>query len=546
MSSELEVLKQRIIELEAENAEIPDLRRKISEFDAERVDLRRKLSVSDAEIAELKRRNIEFLRANKEYNERRDAENAKLKASIEELESKNVEFRDRLTKVEQKQTLNDNSSNISSSSFNSVAISEAITLLANSVKHLNGKPLEEKDMDSFLLEVHKKIISSEIKQRNKEKKFLRESAKNQVQNVTSDDIETINNSKLSRDKKTVTNGNDQDLELSLGTGDDISASTVIEGVDTKVFQDNLSCDTKMITCTDSEDAPSDETSKPIATQPLDRNQVTKQILKRDLSRPIFSVASVELHDKSILNNTIEGSTQRLAYWIDEAIRMGLKEILCLYHYSFEFEEKVKNITADGKTKDKTARSMIYKDMLQYLPNVTLGNLRIRTHRAKNILMLFGEKGVGIDRIKLVTCSASDISRLTNTQIQNIIDYVNDKTNDQNHVISKTVTIGNDQSHDFSPATPQASVSPVSIPRTKPTYDRSYFRNKTLDQYPNLYREYSSEDFDYYGITDKTLCGPSRTCPLCKLDHDDEESIEGRYKTGSYFIKCEQREIEITA
>ena len=99
MSSELEVLKQRIIELEAENAEIPDLRRKISEFDAERVDLRRKLSVSDVEIAELKRRNTEFLRANKEYNERRDAENAKLKARIEELES---EFRDRITKVEQK------------------------------------------------------------------------------------------------------------------------------------------------------------------------------------------------------------------------------------------------------------------------------------------------------------------------------------------------------------------------------------------------------------------------------------------------------------
>ncbi|CAB5383578.1 unnamed protein product [Rhizophagus irregularis] len=146
----------------------------------------------------------------------------------------------------------------------------------------------------------------------------------------------------------------------------------------------------MITCTDSEDASSDETSEPIATQPLDRNQVTEQILKRDLSRPISSVASVELHDKSILNNAIEGSTQRLAYWIDEVIRVGLKEILCLYHYSFEFEEKVKNITADGKTKDKTARSMIYKDMLQYLPNVTLGNLRIRTHRAKNILMLFGE------------------------------------------------------------------------------------------------------------------------------------------------------------
>ena len=87
MSSELEVLKQRITELEAENAE---LRKEITEIR----DLRIKLSVSDAEIAELKRRNNEFLRANAEYNERRDAENAKLKAE-------NVELRDRLTKVEQ-------------------------------------------------------------------------------------------------------------------------------------------------------------------------------------------------------------------------------------------------------------------------------------------------------------------------------------------------------------------------------------------------------------------------------------------------------------
>ena len=65
MSSELELLKQRIIELEAENAE---LRKENTEISY----LRNKLSVSDAEIAELKRRNIEFLRANKEYNERRD------------------------------------------------------------------------------------------------------------------------------------------------------------------------------------------------------------------------------------------------------------------------------------------------------------------------------------------------------------------------------------------------------------------------------------------------------------------------------------------
>src|SRR6266542_6032484 len=97
MSSELEVLKQRIIELEAENAEIPDLRRK--------------LSVSDAEITELKRRNAEFLRANKEYNERRDAENAKLRARIEELKSENAGLRDHVTKVKQRQMLNNNTPN---------------------------------------------------------------------------------------------------------------------------------------------------------------------------------------------------------------------------------------------------------------------------------------------------------------------------------------------------------------------------------------------------------------------------------------------------
>ena len=36
-----------------------------------------------------------------------------------------------------------------------------------------------------------------------------------------------------------------------------------------------------------------------------------------------------------------------------------------------------------------------------------------------------------------------------------------------------------------------------------------------------------------------------SCPLYKLGHDDEE-IEGRYKVRSYFIKCKQHKIKITA
>src|SRR6266496_6353876 len=146
MSSELEVLKQRIIELEAENAEIPNLRRKLSVF--------------DAEIAELKRRNIEFLRANEEYNERRDAENAKLRTRIEEMES---EFGDRITKVEQKQTLNEprgashNSSNNNSSNFNLVA--DQVPTVTHHEKPLVDISLpEDKETDAFLDEVHKKKV----------------------------------------------------------------------------------------------------------------------------------------------------------------------------------------------------------------------------------------------------------------------------------------------------------------------------------------------------------------------------------------------------
>jgi hypothetical protein len=79
---------------------------------------------------------------------------------------------------------------------------------------------------------------------------------------------------------------------------------------------------------------------------------------------------------------------------------------------------------------------------------------------------------------------------------------------------------------------------ISSDMSKPTYDCTYFRNKILDQYPNLYRECSSKNFNYYGITNEISCRVSREtiCLLCKLDHDDEE-IEGRYKAKSYFIKC---------
>ena len=55
---------------------------------------------------------------------------------------------------------------------------------------------------------------------------------------------------------------------------------------------------------------------------------------------------------------------------------------------------------------------------------------------------------------------NDISRLNNTQIQNIIEYVNDQV----HVALKTVIIGNDSNH----MTSESIISQSS--KTNPIYD----------------------------------------------------------------------------
>jgi hypothetical protein len=324
-------------------------------------------------------------------------------------------------------------------------------------------------MNAFLIEQHKKSIGEEIRQRNREKKLLHESA-NQEASSISQDIPVITTSQ---------ENNDDDIEF--------TKSQVIE------------------------------------------QELTKELLSGIISAPSISFEATERIPSVSHPSSSLDTTQNLVHLFQNAIRAGHEVILSWLYYSNSFENKVDEIRHDTGASDKTARSQIYKEMLEHLPGITLGNLRMRTLRAKKIRMLFGEGGVGIDKIKQVTFSVYDISSLTINQIQSVIKNVTSagrtpEVPKRNHVTS--VTNRDDQIN-------------VSAEVTT-TYDRSYFRNKTLDQYPALYREFSSENFDYYGITDET------SCPLCKLNHNDEESIEGRYKSGSYFIKCEQREIEITA
>ncbi|GES76165.1 hypothetical protein GLOIN_2v1835304 [Rhizophagus clarus] len=139
----LEVI--RIIELEAENAEIPELRNKLAKIP----ELRKKLAEVEARNVKIEARNEELMKRMIKENNRRDA---------------------RIEKLEEKQLQNNNTPNNILSNFNSDAIH-------------HEKPLEEKEMDNFLLETHKKIVSSEIKQRNKEKKLHTESMTSSGQEV---------------------------------------------------------------------------------------------------------------------------------------------------------------------------------------------------------------------------------------------------------------------------------------------------------------------------------------------------------------------------
>jgi hypothetical protein len=97
MSSELELLKQRITEFKAENVEIAKLRKENAELRKENTDFRMKFANFEIKRTELKCRIAKILRITEKEKTRHIAKNAKLKARIKELES---EFRDKLTKVE--------------------------------------------------------------------------------------------------------------------------------------------------------------------------------------------------------------------------------------------------------------------------------------------------------------------------------------------------------------------------------------------------------------------------------------------------------------
>ena len=104
MQTEIDSLRQRITELEAEKAE---LKAELEAKNSEIPELKKKLAEVEARNVKIEARNAELMKQIIEENNRRDAR----------IEDTN----ERVVKLEQKQFLNDNTPNNNLSNFNSDA-----------------------------------------------------------------------------------------------------------------------------------------------------------------------------------------------------------------------------------------------------------------------------------------------------------------------------------------------------------------------------------------------------------------------------------------
>ncbi|CAG8713328.1 10940_t:CDS:2, partial [Racocetra persica] len=174
-----------------------------------------------------------------------------------------------------------------------------------------------------------------------------------------------------------------------------------------------------ISVTSLRDDRQNETKEPDEIEPIKSQYIEQGLIKELLSsNPIISSVIIPEY------RTFQITTQSLVGLFHYALCSRHEEILAWYNYSDNFENRVIEICRELRVTDKIAKTQLYKEMLEHLPGITSGNLRMKTLRAKKIRMLFGENGVGIDKIKQVTYSIYAISTLTNSQIQNVIKECN--------------------------------------------------------------------------------------------------------------------------
>ncbi|CAG8494708.1 3732_t:CDS:10, partial [Diversispora eburnea] len=158
----------------------------------------------------------------------------------------------------------------------------------------------------------------------------------------------------------------------------------------------------------------------------------------DTKKAILNYFNPEKDDKSISIKKLVNSFCQVNVARNKTIVAKRSEITLWCLFSKKFEDKVVELRSeDKKLADKTARSQIYTEMKPYLADVSDGYLRVMTCKARKINKLFGYEydpvtlkkidGIPGYMVNQVTYSADKISKLTNPQIDYIIEQVKSKT-----------------------------------------------------------------------------------------------------------------------
>ena len=481
MSSELELLRQRITELEAENTQL----RQIIEENAKR----------DAENAEHKVRIEELEKNSADIS----AENAELKAELAKLrhdfDSSN------LTRPQQSQHVT-NVQNSGEEDISSVTvvpqpdaeperhlasndipdpvIDQCVSIAKQHVADNSDiKSMEERETDAFLGEVYKKSVSNDIRQRNREKKLLRESAIQDSSSVTKD-------KKSQSHKKREAENIVQD---------------VFDFTATSAPEKNHMTEISMT-----------ENSLPVTENTDEKNSVV--ILSVAKSKPLLNLAC--LYQKAC-----DAEKQR--------IRVNQDEILCWYHYVIEFDNQVKNVMKTNRIGEKKVKGQIYDFIIAQL-GTKRNTLLKQTQRARSIYKLF-EK-IGIDKIRYITTySANSIAELSDSQIQTIIDYFSKNPNTE---------LPDDQ--DVSDI---ASEEEISDDQTNASEAVSAGPSNSLeaeDDYYKMLLEDCAKDCVYFDSAPQSVKETNEEMPDDSDDSDDDEygeyNVYGECDRGCYY--CDRR------
>ncbi|RIB20873.1 hypothetical protein C2G38_2302294 [Gigaspora rosea] len=499
--------------------EINKLRKKFAKVEAKNIEVKAKNAKLKQDKEEIEARFVKLEQSDKE-NANLKAEVAKLRCDILEIKLQTRVNTDEhvashievISQSDEKKDINsDLLSEVEHSSTQSESLTEpkiSTTFLPEDIDMPANADDDSAKTLEFAERVYKKNVSNEIKQRNGEKKLLRESFENKTQNLSGNnqihailvepDFPKTEISKLQQDNSTKNENGNPSCSQNIMT----KYQPCNPGTHSYINENSYdSISLANITTND-------------LIQKDSRIEMQKFIQELSLE---FDLESIEVinrnREQGILDNT-ENEAIELARIYQNArkakkntIHAKQEEILSWYHYAKSFEKRVYDVLSNCKnTKraDDLARIQVY----DYFSNrCELCITRTRGHMTE------------ISETNDKILSEENTSK-TETSLSTAPISLSHTSNSEDRFLLETKIIAS----------------------SNPTHDRTYFHNKTLEQYTNLYKDGNSENVDYYGITDETLCS------LCELDHDDDEDIEGRYKIGSYYIKCEQRgiEIEVTA